>query len=1108
MGSGWHRGFSENTGWLGTRAQVILTEYSVISAQLIPGTDISPSLGFLQDSDRELEESHVFTQARESTVKDKRRSPPSDRPPSANPHHAASAEDQESPERVVQKEKLHAELKQVLSLKRSHLKETSHLAQAEMDSPTDAQAEEQSTLEVVEVVVETEAEAGASGYSVTGGGERGIFVKDVLKDSPAAKHLSLQQGDQLLSARVYFDNVKYEDALKILQCAEPYKVSFLLKRTVAGADVSLHSGTSLELKGPKAKMQKMSVKSIKPFKVKKKRGGRFGLKRLKEKQNVSAGAELELAGSPSKGELNPVDVEFAFPRIKMKKDGKASEEGTERHAGMVGSGEKKKLIRFPRMKSKGAAVVAGGVDLTQPEGDVSLPGAPGAGVKIKGKGHKFGMNFPKSKKTKVLELKPPDVKSTTPSVELGFPPGHKDVDVQKPKVEVKEGSKWGHRGGELSLGLPSARHSDEIDGEIKAKGSASLPEQGIEGSTGLFGVKMPASNISATRQGLCLDPGNRVADELEGASFKGPDMSMPKVDISLPETGSSDVDIDFPEKAGHIKLSSVDISHPKTTQVEANMNVVGHSGKHGKFNMPGFNVSLPEIKSSDGDINVEGPEVKGDIHMPIFDLSIPKGQAEGSDIDGHAGKRGMPTFNVSLPKCNKSEGGMMVEVPEVKGDIQMPDIDLSLPKGCDIKGHAVKGGKFKIPTSDASLPKFKSSQGDVNMEAPEVKHGKPDISPLKGQAEGGLNLEGYLGKGGKFQMPTFDVSLPEIMSSDREMTIEGPELECGRVQMPSVDISLPKCIAAGVIDIEGHSGNGPGGKFKIPSWDISLPETKGGASLEGADIKGGISFPKAQADMQNYPKDGTFHMPSFEDSLPKIKSPECDMDVEGPDIKGGNLNMHMIDFSIPKGKTERDITVEGDKFDMPSLDISPPKFKLPESERKVGLEMTGGTFEMPEADVSPPKGKTVEEIKIEAHSSKGGKFKMPKFGISFPKMKSPEGKINIEGPEVKGGKFHTPDIDISLLSGKEVELNVRGDSNAGGKFHSPTGDISLPTLKSPNLDVSLEAPEAKGWEINQPKVDISIPKGSTEGEAKSHASKGGRFHMPSIDLSLPKNEIA
>lgn len=40
----------------------------------------------------------------------------------------------------------------------------------------------------------TEAEAGASGYSVTGGGDQGIFVKQVLKDSSAAKLFSLREG--------------------------------------------------------------------------------------------------------------------------------------------------------------------------------------------------------------------------------------------------------------------------------------------------------------------------------------------------------------------------------------------------------------------------------------------------------------------------------------------------------------------------------------------------------------------------------------------------------------------------------------------------------------------------------------------------------------------------------------------------------------------------------------------------------------------------------------------------------------------------------------------------------------------------------------------------
>lgn len=73
----------------------------------------------------------------------------------------------------------------------------------------------------------------------------------------------LNIGDQLLSAKVYFDNVKYEDALKILQCAEPYKVSFLLKRTIPGMDIStLPRAASFELKGPKAKMPKMVIQGM------------------------------------------------------------------------------------------------------------------------------------------------------------------------------------------------------------------------------------------------------------------------------------------------------------------------------------------------------------------------------------------------------------------------------------------------------------------------------------------------------------------------------------------------------------------------------------------------------------------------------------------------------------------------------------------------------------------------------------------------------------------------------------------------------------------------------------------------------------------------------
>ncbi|KAL1764870.1 AHNAK2, partial [Sigmodon hispidus] len=89
--------------------------------------------------------------------------------------------------------------------------------------------------DTTEMTLQTEAESGASGYTVTGGGNQGIFVKQVLKDSSAAKLFSLREGDQLLSATIFFDHMKYEDALKILQYSEPYKVQFRIKRKLSAS---------------------------------------------------------------------------------------------------------------------------------------------------------------------------------------------------------------------------------------------------------------------------------------------------------------------------------------------------------------------------------------------------------------------------------------------------------------------------------------------------------------------------------------------------------------------------------------------------------------------------------------------------------------------------------------------------------------------------------------------------------------------------------------------------------------------------------------------------------------------------------------------------------
>lgn len=54
------------------------------------------------------------------------------------------------------------------------------------------------------MTLKTEVEAGASGFSVTGGGDEGIFIKKVLKESPASKVFSLREGTVLFSNLFFF----------------------------------------------------------------------------------------------------------------------------------------------------------------------------------------------------------------------------------------------------------------------------------------------------------------------------------------------------------------------------------------------------------------------------------------------------------------------------------------------------------------------------------------------------------------------------------------------------------------------------------------------------------------------------------------------------------------------------------------------------------------------------------------------------------------------------------------------------------------------------------------------------------------------------------------
>ncbi|XP_073671945.1 uncharacterized protein prx [Paramisgurnus dabryanus] len=1100
---------------------------------------------FPVSADSEREDSHEHSEAKDSPVNNKRRSPPSDRPPLGphlTHHHSISTDEQDSPERIIQKEKLHAELKRVLSEKRSHLREThSTLTDMDENSKKDSKNEvekDRHLSEFVDVVVETQPEVGASGYSVVGGGEQGIFIKEVLKDSPAAKHLSLQKGDQLLSAKVYFDNVKYEDALKILQCAEPYKVSFLLKRTVPGGDISIHPvAQNLELRGPKVKMQRMNVKSVKPFKTKRKRGGRFGLKRLKENKNAKA--ELDIEGSPGRSDLGPVDVEFAFPKIKMRKGVKGTADGSGQLEGLTASTRNKKNIRFPKMKVKDASVGEGNVniDVSAYEGCAESSGAK---LKDKGKGPKLGMNLPKIKKSKLdvqssngnFEVKEPKAQIKLPSTESDLSVCQGKVEAKIPNLDISFKGKL--QGPETKIPekldvsdakvavskikLPKVRlscHSDEIDGDASIKmdtteHKSKMPVLDIKaadldldlhplkmkGSTELKDFTIPDPTVKVTKISTAKVETSvtklNFGDDVDGYMVKDPKIAFPKLDIEVPKTETSDVNISLPK---------LDVSLPKVTS--KNIDTEGHASTGVKLEMPKLDISFPKTTSPEGKIVVDVSKKDG-----------LKGKAEGKgEVKIPSGKGAefqMP--QISLPEMKFPEGEIVIKGPKVKGGIEIDKalettVEISLPKEkgtseVDVNKHLEKTGEFDIPKLDMHVPNIESTKREIHIEAKTRR---------------------------KFQIPQVDLSLPRIKAKKVEINVEGPDIKSGKICMPSRDISLPGGGAGADVDVKGK-----GGKFEMPKLDVSLPEIKSPdaeINVEGPDIKGGkfhmpsldISLPKGGADVDV--KGGKFEMPKIDVSLPNIKSPSGEINVEGPDIKGGKFHMPSLDISLPKGGAgaEVDVKGKGGKFEMPKIDVSVPKLKSPDAEINVeGPDIKGGKFHMPSVDISLPKGGAGADVDV-----KGGKFEMPKIDVSLPKLKSPDAEINVEGPDIKGGKFHMPSLDISLpkggagadvdvkgkggkfempridvslpkLKSLDAEINVEGK---GGKFEMPKIDVSLPKLKSPSGEINVEGPDIKGGKFHMPSLDISLPKGGAGADVKG---KGGQFEMPKIDVSLPK----
>uniref|UniRef100_W5N6F8 PDZ domain-containing protein n=1 Tax=Lepisosteus oculatus TaxID=7918 RepID=W5N6F8_LEPOC len=1000
------------------------------------------------------------------------------------------------------------------------------------------------TADESELIVKTQTEACAKGLIVSGGGKEGIFVKDVLHESPASTIPCMREGDQILSATVFFDDIRYEDALQILEHAKPYKVQFCLKRK-SPATSAIETMFQHEKNSELAKSLNISVKC----------------------------SPIQCASKYSKGETGTT-VERGRTKTPRRQEARISWP-------KFPSFTRERKMYFKRSHSTSEAEEQKTLDMSPTTSDTESP-KPGE-EQIKNKRTPEGKRRKKKLRRQQVEMS-----------KKGIQPRSSETEMQTPKFDSGDV----YASDKDSPFLKGDVHMSKPQTETKDT-ELEQPTQGKK--TELYKPKIPKSvislpNVKTTEREDDLNKSDKTTTEAEASILQpvtGIKITETKSELDLSQSIKADLDVKSPEIS-----TTANIKMPKPQlEAEGQDKDVDIEGSHGKFKMPSFKMPkfgfsrkegvdidapIDDIKAPNADI--EKPDSQSQLSkMPDLDISLPKPDLEvkGPEVEFKApalegkvdvpeieakGGRGkfqlphmkLPSFGISTPD---------IKVPKIKGDTTLPTVDIPLPKAdldvkspeltvsgekpavdlmgpsMDIEGKGTEtegeGSKFKLPKFGISLPKVKGTGLDISSPKPEVditlpeakiQAKVPEVDVEPPSVEGKIEVPEIDGKGLDIKLTKPKISLPKSGISKADM--KAPEAEID-ANLPKGDVSLPKRaveikrpeveikgprIVAEVkdqdIDIEGSHGKFKMPSFKMPTFGFSTPKAQAEAPEVSADIsipdvdvptgKVGVDIEAPRVDVEK---------PDRKFQMPKVKMP--DMDISLPRVKGPE-----IDIQLPKAQA-------GVSVSKPDLDVKGPEVELkaPALEGKVDvpeIETKGGRgkFQLPHMKIEGPDLDVDLKGKVPEIEGEGSKFKLPKFGISLPKVKGtgldinapkpdvdirlPEAKIQAKVPEVDieapsvEGKIEIPEID-----GKGLDVKLKKPKKSLPKFGISKADMKVPEaeidVNLPKGDISL--PEG-AVEIKGPEVDIKGPKIEAEVKDKDIDIEGshGKFKMPSFKM--------
>ncbi|XP_059994941.1 periaxin isoform X2 [Lagenorhynchus albirostris] len=1002
-------------------------------------------------------------------------------------------------------------------------------------------AEELRRAELVEIIVETEAQTGVSGINVAGGGKEGIFVRELREDSPAARSLSLQEGDQLLSARVFFENFKYEDALRLLQCAEPYKVSFCLKRTVPTGDLALRPGTvaGYEIKGPRAKVAKLNIQSLSP---------------VKKKKMVVPGA----LGVPA--DLAPVDVEFSFPKFSRLRRGLK----VEAVKGPVPAAPTRRRLQLPRLRVREVAEEAQVARL-------AAAAPPPRKAKAEAEGA-AGARFTAPQ----VELVGPRL----PGAEVGVPQVAAPKGEVAPAAEVVSG--FALHLPTLGLGAPAAPAVEPAAGgiqvpQVELPTLPSLPTLPtlpcLETREGAAAVTVPTLDVAAPTVEVDLAlPGAEVEARVEApeVALKMPRLSFPRFGARAKEVAEAKVAKGSPEarvKGPKLRMPTFGLSllEPRPAAPEA----VESKLKLPTIKMPSFGigVSPPEAKET------KGPEVK----LPKApDVKLPKmPEAALPDVR-------LP--EVELPKVSEMKLPKVPEmaVPEVQlpkvPELKLPKVpemkcpEMKLPKVPEMAVPEVRLPEVQLPkVSEIKLPKLPEMVvPDVHL--PEVQ--LPKVSEMKvpemklpkvpEMVVPDVHLpEVQLPKVSELKLPKLpemvvpDVHLPEVqLPKVSEMRL--PEVQAPKVpdvHLPKApEVKLPKAPevqlkAARAEEAEGVESGFKMSKMTMPKLGRAESPSRGKPDEASAEVLGKlVTLPCLKPEMGSEARVGVppLTLPSVELDLPGAfglqgQVPAADMGkVEQSEAPGVVAGVREMAFWLPSVEivTPQLPTVEGEerqvevtevkvkpssKFSLPKFGLSGPKVTKAEAEgagRAAKLKVSKFAISLPKARVG---------TEVEARGT-GEAGLLPALDLSIPQLSLdshlPTGKVEVAGTDakLKGSRFSLPKFGVRGRDSEAGEL-VPGATELEGKSRGWDARVKMPKLKMPSFGLARgkeaeiqggrvspgEKPESMAVQLKIPEVELVTLGAQEEGQMSATRQVGteGQDGGPRVPvcISLPQVEL-